>query len=227
AQAVNTARPKAVNTVRPKAINTARPNSAVVNTIWANQANAIKASACWVWRPTKLDSASITLKKHNYIDARGRSKSISKSLIEDMSPLVEESEEEKSLDTKIAQSSGSPVKVGDEAVHKELGDRIERAATTASSLEAGQGSGTMHKIPTRPHDSPLPRVHTLGSDEGKMEYDFDVSTAEGFTTASVPITTVSATPEVSTAAANLVYIRRSAKNRKDKGKAIMKKDESV
>ncbi|GJS99412.1 putative ribonuclease H-like domain-containing protein [Tanacetum coccineum] len=39
-------------------------------------------------------------------------------------------------DTKIPQSSGPPVKVGDEAVHKELGDRIERAATTASSLEA-------------------------------------------------------------------------------------------
>ncbi|GJY85191.1 putative ribonuclease H-like domain-containing protein [Tanacetum coccineum] len=38
-------------------------------------------------------------------------------------------------DTKIPQSSGPPVKVGDEAVHKELGDRMERAATTASSLE--------------------------------------------------------------------------------------------
>nr|GEX23881.1 putative ribonuclease H-like domain-containing protein [Tanacetum cinerariifolium] len=31
-------------------------------------------------------------------------------------------------------------KVGDEAVHKELGDRMERAATTASSLEADQDS---------------------------------------------------------------------------------------
>ncbi|GKB79999.1 hypothetical protein Tco_0946894, partial [Tanacetum coccineum] len=31
-------------------------------------------------------------------------------------------------------------KVGDEAVHKELGDRMERAATTASSLEAKQDS---------------------------------------------------------------------------------------
>ncbi|GJY76825.1 hypothetical protein Tco_0481941, partial [Tanacetum coccineum] len=41
-------------------------------------------------------------------------------------------------DTKIPQSSGPPEKVGDEAVHKELGDRIERAATTASSLEAEQ-----------------------------------------------------------------------------------------
>ncbi|GJW06536.1 putative ribonuclease H-like domain-containing protein [Tanacetum coccineum] len=45
-------------------------------------------------------------------------------------------------DTKIPQSSGPPVKVGDEAVHKELGDRMERAATTASSLEAEQDSVT-------------------------------------------------------------------------------------
>ncbi|GJW02377.1 hypothetical protein Tco_1561233 [Tanacetum coccineum] len=41
-------------------------------------------------------------------------------------------------DTKIPQSSGPPVKVGDEAVHKELGDKMERAATIASSLEAEQ-----------------------------------------------------------------------------------------
>ncbi|GJU67439.1 putative ribonuclease H-like domain-containing protein [Tanacetum coccineum] len=141
-------------------------------------------------------------------------------------------------DTKIPQSSGPPVKVGDEAVHKELGDRMERAATTASSLEAEQdsatarttndgeveitasidgqaktiteaslrrhlkledsdvvdetvftsvdvdvggaattnigleavqGSGTIHKTPSRPHDLPLPKVHTLGSDEGSLQ----------------------------------------------------------
>ncbi|GJX64093.1 putative ribonuclease H-like domain-containing protein [Tanacetum coccineum] len=65
------------------------------------------------------------------------------------------------------------------------------------------------------------------ADEADMEYDFDVSTAKGFTTASVPVTTASAIPEVSSAAENLVYIRRSAEERKDKGKAIMKEDESV
>ncbi|GJY03763.1 hypothetical protein Tco_0369703 [Tanacetum coccineum] len=43
-------------------------------------------------------------------------------------------------ETKIPQSSGPPIKVGDEAVHKELGDRMERAATTTSSLEAEQDS---------------------------------------------------------------------------------------
>ncbi|GKE48795.1 hypothetical protein Tco_1480053 [Tanacetum coccineum] len=65
----NTAKAKAVNTARLKAVNTARPHSAVVNAVTVNQENAIKASAYWVWRPTKLDSASITMKKHNYIDA--------------------------------------------------------------------------------------------------------------------------------------------------------------
>ncbi|GJU45513.1 hypothetical protein Tco_1202779 [Tanacetum coccineum] len=48
-------------------------------------------------------------------------------------------------DIKIPQSSGPPEKVGDEAVHKELGDRMERAATTASSLEAEQDSGDINR----------------------------------------------------------------------------------
>ncbi|GKG34829.1 hypothetical protein Tco_0437525, partial [Tanacetum coccineum] len=48
-------------------------------------------------------------------------------------------------ETKIPQSSGPPVKVGDKAVHKELGDRMERATTTTSSLEAEQDSGNISK----------------------------------------------------------------------------------
>ncbi|GJZ32639.1 hypothetical protein Tco_0578075, partial [Tanacetum coccineum] len=54
---LNTARP--VNTAHPKTtVYSARPmlNSAVVNAVKENQVNAIKASACWVWRPTKLNS---------------------------------------------------------------------------------------------------------------------------------------------------------------------------
>ncbi|GJV65135.1 hypothetical protein Tco_1475963 [Tanacetum coccineum] len=78
---LNTARP--VNTAHPittfysarpiQKVNTAKetiysagPNSAVVNAIRENQVNAVKNSACWVWRPTKLNSASITLKRHDY-----------------------------------------------------------------------------------------------------------------------------------------------------------------
>nr|GEV51802.1 hypothetical protein [Tanacetum cinerariifolium] len=68
-----TFRPRPVNTARPRPVNTDRPNSAVVNVVRVNQVNAIKASACWVWRPTKPNGASITLKRHNYIDVQGRS----------------------------------------------------------------------------------------------------------------------------------------------------------
>ncbi|GJS40827.1 ribonuclease H-like domain-containing protein [Tanacetum coccineum] len=53
---------------RQKAVNTARQNSAVVNAVRANQVNVVKASTCLVWRPAKLNSASITLKRHNYIN---------------------------------------------------------------------------------------------------------------------------------------------------------------
>ncbi|GKD00660.1 putative ribonuclease H-like domain-containing protein [Tanacetum coccineum] len=48
----------------------------------------------------------------------------------------------KGWDTKIPQSSGPPIKVGDEAIHKELGYRMEKPATTASSFEAEQDSGS-------------------------------------------------------------------------------------
>ncbi|GKE23075.1 putative ribonuclease H-like domain-containing protein, partial [Tanacetum coccineum] len=43
---VNTAKAQAVNTARPKTVKTARPNSAVVNVVRVNQANAVKTSAC-------------------------------------------------------------------------------------------------------------------------------------------------------------------------------------
>ncbi|GJW24589.1 hypothetical protein Tco_0038400 [Tanacetum coccineum] len=33
---------------------------------FGDQVNAVKASACWVWRPVKPNSASITLKKYDY-----------------------------------------------------------------------------------------------------------------------------------------------------------------
>nr|GEY45210.1 hypothetical protein [Tanacetum cinerariifolium] len=48
-------------------------------------------------------------------------------------------------DTKISQSSGPPKKVGDEAVYTGEDDRVVRAATTATSLEAGQKSGNINK----------------------------------------------------------------------------------
>ncbi|GJU60662.1 putative ribonuclease H-like domain-containing protein [Tanacetum coccineum] len=42
-------------------------------------------------------------------------------------------------------SCGPPEKVDDKVVHKELGDRMERVATTASSLEAEQDNGNINR----------------------------------------------------------------------------------
>ncbi|GKB76249.1 hypothetical protein Tco_0943144 [Tanacetum coccineum] len=75
-----------VNIVRPKQqeksvrktvrqVNTSRPK-AVVNVVRTNRVNVVKVSACWVWRPVKPNSTSITLKRYDYLDVRGRSRSI-------------------------------------------------------------------------------------------------------------------------------------------------------
>ncbi|GJY24531.1 hypothetical protein Tco_0398189 [Tanacetum coccineum] len=75
----------------------------------------------------------------------------------------------------------------DEAVYEEWDDIVERATTNAASLDAEQASSNINRtqstaipnvplsqgnwserVPTPPSDSPLSRVHTLGSDEGSM-----------------------------------------------------------
>ncbi|GKA80438.1 hypothetical protein Tco_0787034 [Tanacetum coccineum] len=58
--------------------------------------------------------------------------------------------------------------VADEAASTGVDVRYGWATTTVTGLEAGQGSDNIRKTPTIPHDSPLPRVNTLGSDEGSM-----------------------------------------------------------
>ncbi|GJZ93055.1 hypothetical protein Tco_0665120 [Tanacetum coccineum] len=47
-------------------LNTARQSH--FNVVRTNRVNAVKASACWVWRPIKPNSASITLKRYDYVD---------------------------------------------------------------------------------------------------------------------------------------------------------------
>ncbi|GKF55802.1 hypothetical protein Tco_0166142 [Tanacetum coccineum] len=65
---------KAANVAKPKAIH---------NAVKRNWFHNVKASACWVWRPkqkeildnvSKHNSASIILKRLDYIDAQGRFK---------------------------------------------------------------------------------------------------------------------------------------------------------
>ncbi|GKE26428.1 hypothetical protein Tco_1441812 [Tanacetum coccineum] len=58
---------KRVNTINDKNVNAARPN-AVVNAVKGNKGNAVKASACWVWRP-----------KHKVLDHVSRNNGVSMS----------------------------------------------------------------------------------------------------------------------------------------------------
>ncbi|GKE03039.1 hypothetical protein Tco_1391022 [Tanacetum coccineum] len=48
-----------VNTVRPRVVNTARPYRVPLNTVRGYAANAVKSSACWIWRPTRSNGASL------------------------------------------------------------------------------------------------------------------------------------------------------------------------
>ncbi|GJU81454.1 putative ribonuclease H-like domain-containing protein [Tanacetum coccineum] len=187
------------------------------------------------------------------------------------------------ISAKLTIQKGHFSSIADEAAFTSVGVDAGGAATTDIGLEAGQGYGTMLEVlendmhqTKKVYSSALTKLIlrvkrlekkvktnkarrrariviledkdaeedsskqgrkiseidkdptiSLVQPEQDMAYDFDVKTAEGFTTASVPVTIASATPEVSTVAENLVYIRRSAEKRKDKGKAIMKDDESV
>ncbi|GKF33855.1 hypothetical protein Tco_0107055 [Tanacetum coccineum] len=81
----------------------------------------------------------------------------------------------------------SRIKVGDEAVHKELGDRMERAAATSSSFEVEQDSGSgprcqdtifrdvvdaqtrFETTSKQSNDPPLSRGYTLGNREDNMK----------------------------------------------------------
>ncbi|GJY02980.1 hypothetical protein Tco_0361132 [Tanacetum coccineum] len=70
------------NTVRGN-VTTVR-TKVVVSDNKENEANAVKASACWVWKPkqkvldhvSRHNGASMNFKRFDYIDAHGRSKSV-------------------------------------------------------------------------------------------------------------------------------------------------------
>ncbi|GKD51440.1 hypothetical protein Tco_1280416 [Tanacetum coccineum] len=127
AVSVNVARPINTAYLRPtvnsaRIVNTVKGNvttsgpKAVVSDKKGNEANANKASACWVWRPkqkvldhvSRHNGASMNFKNFNYVDAQGRSKSvmawetsptsqIMKKLMVDLLPLEEIPDEVESL----------------------------------------------------------------------------------------------------------------------------------
>ncbi|GJS73822.1 putative ribonuclease H-like domain-containing protein [Tanacetum coccineum] len=78
----------------------------------------------------------------------------------------------------ISQSSGPTTLVADKTVHEERGDSVERAATTATSLDVEQGSSIINRtqsttrservsIPS--YDSPLLGVNTPESDQERIK----------------------------------------------------------
>ncbi|GKD11958.1 hypothetical protein Tco_1196365, partial [Tanacetum coccineum] len=75
-------------------------------------------------------------------------------------------------ETEVLQPNSPPhTNVADESASTGVDVRYGGVVTTVTSLEAGQGNGNIDKTPTMPYDSPLPRVHTLGSDEGRMQHN--------------------------------------------------------
>ncbi|GJV80951.1 putative ribonuclease H-like domain-containing protein [Tanacetum coccineum] len=139
-RSLNTARP--VNTAHPKTTDySARPMSHF-SKLAQSTVNAIKASACWVWRPTKLNSASITLKRHNYVDARGISKgnipilSDIKNLMEDMLPLGEEPKKGKlRIDSSSKNASNYEPQPSNEAGKKDDEGGIDDQERTKNSAQ--------------------------------------------------------------------------------------------
>nr|GFB00344.1 hypothetical protein [Tanacetum cinerariifolium] len=74
-------------------------------------------------------------------------------------------------ETEVPQPSSPPhTNVADEAAFTSVDVKHRGAATNVTSLVAGQGSRNINKTPSMPRDSPLLRVHTLGSDEGRMQH---------------------------------------------------------
>ncbi|GJX25659.1 putative ribonuclease H-like domain-containing protein [Tanacetum coccineum] len=70
--------------------------------------------------------------------------------------------------TSAPSTSQPPTLVADEAASTGVDVKYGGATTTITGLEAGHGSGNIDKTPAMPYDSLLPRVNTLGSDEGSM-----------------------------------------------------------
>ncbi|GKA98079.1 ribonuclease H-like domain-containing protein [Tanacetum coccineum] len=148
--------PKAVlmkTGMRP--VNAAKPKAAY-NAVKRNRFNVVKASACWVWMPknrvvdhvSKNISASVTLKRLDYIDAQGRFKSVMAWMDaqaqgrQECSKEKEESREECSKSRKTKKIWNNPLsKENKGLIHEELDDlETIKELTTAGFRVTTAGS---------------------------------------------------------------------------------------
>nr|GFA02636.1 hypothetical protein [Tanacetum cinerariifolium] len=135
----------------------------------------------------------------------------------------------KRKDTQVPQPSSPTESIIDEAVHKELGDRLVRAATTASSLKAEQDSGNItktqsKKTPNEPSSQETnlgggPRVESsdneesLGEDVSKQARKINsIDTNEDITLVSVQDDTDKEMFDVYTLVGDEVFVARQNKN---------------
>ncbi|GJY99458.1 hypothetical protein Tco_0516888 [Tanacetum coccineum] len=137
-------------------------------------------------------------------------------------------------ETEVPQPSSPPhTNVADEAASTGVDVRYGGATTTVTGLEVGHGSGNIDKTPTMPHDSPLPRVNILGSDEGKVQgrHKHDMESAFEFTVVEEVYTTEkgdsTAEPVSTCESLKNHFSTASASSAKDKGKAIIKEAENI
>ncbi|GJQ98116.1 hypothetical protein Tco_0009255 [Tanacetum coccineum] len=89
--------------------------------------------------------------------------------------------------TDISQSSGPTTLVADETVHEEKGDSVEKAATTATSLDAEQGSGNINRTQSTaiPNDL-FPQGIGLGGSPRCQEAMGDTISQTRFKRVSIP-----------------------------------------
>nr|GEZ40552.1 hypothetical protein [Tanacetum cinerariifolium] len=121
----------------------------------------------------------------------------------------------KRKDTQVPQPSDPIENVPDEAVHKELGDRLVRAATTASSLEAEQDSDNINKTQSKGRidaidaDEEITLVNVqdevVTNDADKEMFDVDVLDGEEVAAGDI-VSTASAATTVSAATTSTTTI---------------------
>ncbi|GJY54233.1 hypothetical protein Tco_0445897 [Tanacetum coccineum] len=139
-----------VNTVKVNSVNTAK-GKRVTSAAGEQGINVVKSKACWVWRPkikvlnhVSKNNGSYICKQFDYVDPTGEDIDDSMNVLSVL--VVYHTTNGHQFTMSNRQERIGYSKVGDEAVHKELGDRMERVATTASSFEAEQDSDTQTRF---------------------------------------------------------------------------------
>nr|GEW04419.1 hypothetical protein [Tanacetum cinerariifolium] len=96
--------------------------------------------------------------------------------------------------TEISQSSGPTTLVADKTLYEERGDRVERAATTAASLDAEQNSENNKTAQNLEFTHLKKRVKRLEKKRKlrtpQLKRSINITTTEPVTTINAPITTV-------------------------------------